>query len=292
MPHLHPVHWNLTAPFLYEHAVRRGEGDIGLGGSFVANTGRHTGRSPRDKYIVNEPGTKDTVDWGAINQPIDAGPVRQPARSGCSPICRGASCSCRTSTAAPIPNTGCRCGSSARAPGTACSRATCSSGRRSAELADFQPAFTILHAPDFRAIPELDGIRSETFIFVNFASRLVLIGGTRYAGEIKKSVFGYLNFVLPARDVLPMHCSANVGPKGDARDLFRPVRHRQDDLVGRRLAHADRRRRARLEPAGASSISRAAATPRSSICRRPPSRRSTRRSPASARCSKTSCSTR
>ena len=86
-----------------------------------------------------------------------------------------------------------------------------------AELADFQPAFTILHAPDFRAIPELDGVRSETFIFVNFASRLVLIGGTRYAGEIKKSVFGYLNFVLPTRDVLPMHCSANVGPKGDAR---------------------------------------------------------------------------
>ena len=121
---------------------------------------------------------------------------------------------------APTPNTGCRCGSSARTRGTACSRATCSSGLPLAELADFQPAFTILHAPDFRAIPELDGVRSETFIFVNFASRLVLIGGTRYAGEIKKSVFGYLNFVLPARDVLPMHCSANVGPKGDAAIFF------------------------------------------------------------------------
>ena len=89
-----------------------------------------------------------------------------------------------------------------------------------AELSDFRPAFTILHAPDFRAIPEIDGIRSETFILVNFASGLVLIGGTRYAGEIKKSVFGYLNFVLTARDVLPMHCSANVGPKGDAAIFF------------------------------------------------------------------------
>ncbi len=86
-----------------------------------------------------------------------------------------------------------------------------------AELPDFEPAFTILHAPDFRAIPELDGIRSETFILVNFATGFVLIGGTRYAGEIKKSMFGYLNFVLPTRDVLPMHCSANVGPKGDSR---------------------------------------------------------------------------
>ena len=88
------------------------------------------------------------------------------------------------------------------------------------ELAGFEPAFTILHAPKFLAIPELDRINSETFIFVNFAERLVLIGGTAYAGEIKKSVFGYLNFVLPARDVLPMHGSANVGPKGDCAIFF------------------------------------------------------------------------
>ena len=89
-----------------------------------------------------------------------------------------------------------------------------------AELADFEPAFTILHAPHFKSIPELDGIRSETFIFVNFAERLVLIGGTEYAGEIKKCVFGYLNFVLPTKDVLPMHCSANVGSKGDSAIFF------------------------------------------------------------------------
>ena len=70
MRHLGPVHWNLSTPFLYEHAVRRREGEIGLGGAFVVNTGKHTGRSPRDKYIVDEPGTHDTVDWGSVNQPI------------------------------------------------------------------------------------------------------------------------------------------------------------------------------------------------------------------------------
>ena len=71
MHHLGPVHWNLTAPFLYEHAVRRGEGELGYGGAFVANTGRHTGRSPRDKYIVSDAATKDAVAWGDINQPLD-----------------------------------------------------------------------------------------------------------------------------------------------------------------------------------------------------------------------------
>jgi phosphoenolpyruvate carboxykinase (ATP) len=219
MHHLHPVHWNLTAPFLYEHAVRRGEGDIGLGGSFVANTGRHTGRSPRDKYIVNEPGTKETVDWGSINQPID--PARfDSLHQRMLAYLQGRELFVQDLYAGADPEY--------RLPVRVVSPSAWHSlfARNMfirppvAELADFQPAFTILHAPDFRAIPELDGVRSETFILVNFASRLVLIGGTRYAGEIKKSVFGYLNFVLPARDVLPMHCSANVGPKGNAAIFF------------------------------------------------------------------------
>src|ERR1700688_3806140 len=219
MRHFGAVHWNLTAPHLYEYAVGRREGELGLGGSFVANTGRHTGRSPRDKYIVNEAGTKDTVWWGGINQPID--PERfdnlqqrmlaylqgkelfvQDLYAGADPEYR---LPVRVISDGAWPSLFSRNMFIRPAP---------------AELPDFEPAFTILHAPEFRAIPALDGIRSETFILVNFATGFVLIGGTRYAGEIKKSVFGYLNFVLPARDVLPMHCSANVGPKGDSAIFF------------------------------------------------------------------------
>src|SRR5579863_4045665 len=219
MRHLGPAHWNLQMPFLYEHAVRRREGEVGLGGAFVVNTGRHTGRSPRDKYIVDEPGTHDTVDWGSVNQKITpeqfAGLHQrvlaylqghelfvQDLYCGADPEYR---LPVRVVTPSPWHSLFAR-NMFIRPP--------------SAELPGFQPSFTILHAPHFKSIPELDGIRSETFIFVNFAERLVLIGGTEYAGEIKKCVFGYLNFVLPTRDVLPMHCSANVGPKGDSAIFF------------------------------------------------------------------------
>jgi phosphoenolpyruvate carboxykinase (ATP) len=219
MHHLGTVHWNLTAPYLYEHAVQRREGQLGLGGSFVVNTGRHTGRSPKDKYIVNEPGTKDTVWWGDINQPI--APERFTSlQQRMLAYLQGRELFVQDLYAGADPEY--------RLPVRVISDGAWHSlfSRNmfirppAAELLDFKPAFTILHAPEFRAIPELDGIRSETFILVNFATGFVLIGGTRYAGEIKKSVFGYLNFVLPARDVLPMHCSANVGPKGDCAIFF------------------------------------------------------------------------
>jgi phosphoenolpyruvate carboxykinase (ATP) len=219
MRHLGPVHWNLQMPFLYEHAVRRRQGEIGLGGAFVVNTGQHTGRSPRDKYTVDEPGTHDTVDWGSVNQPITPAQFAglhqrvlaylqgqelfaQDLYCGADPEYR---LPVRVVTPSPWHSLFAR-NMFIRPP--------------HAELADFRPAFTILHAPHFKSIPELDGIRSETFIFVNFAERVVLIGGTEYAGEIKKCVFGYLNFVLPTKDVLPMHCSANVGKDGDSAIFF------------------------------------------------------------------------
>src|SRR6185437_13317106 len=167
MHHLEPVHWNLSVPLLCEHAVRRREGELGAGGTFVANTGRHTGRSPKDKYIVDEPGTHGTVDWGGVNQAIAPAQFdslhqrmlaylqghelfAQDLYAGADPEYR-----------LPVREIG----PSAwhvlfarnmfiRPP--------------AAELEEFEPSFTILHAPEFRAIPERDGIRSETFIFVNF----------------------------------------------------------------------------------------------------------------------------
>jgi len=219
MRHFGPVHWNSSAPLLYEHAVRRREGEIGAGGSFVARTLPHTGRSPRDKYIVNEAGTKDNVWWGPINQPIEPEQFNSLHHRVLAYL-QGHELFVQDLYAGADPDY--------RLPVRVISPSAWHSlfARNmfirppAGELEGFEPAFTILHAPEFRAIPELDGIRSETFIFVNFAQRLVLIGGTRYAGEIKKSVFGYLNFVLPTRDVLPMHCSANVGPKGDCAIFF------------------------------------------------------------------------
>ena len=217
--HLGPVHWNLTAPFLYEHAVRRHEGEIGLGGSFVANTGRHTGRSPRDKYIVKDTETTDKVAWGDINQPLDPAQFES-LRQRMLAYLQGRELFVQDLYGGADPEY--------RLPVRVISDHAWHSlfarnmfiRPRQEELADFKPAFTILHAPKFRATPQLDGIRSETCILVDFTQRFVLIGGTRYAGEIKKSVFGYLNFVLPDRDVLPMHCSANVGPKGDCAIFF------------------------------------------------------------------------
>jgi phosphoenolpyruvate carboxykinase (ATP) len=219
MHHLGTVHWNQSAPILYEHAVRRGEGELALGGSFSVSTGAYTGRTPRDKYIVEEPGTKDTVWWGKINQPVSPEQFAslhdrmlaylqgrelfvQDLYAGADPTYR---LPVRVVTDGAWHSLFSR-NMFIRPPVD--------------ELAGFAPAFTILHAPKFLAIPERDGINSETFIFVNFAEQLVLIGGTAYAGEIKKSVFGYLNFVLPARGVLPMHASANVGPKGDCAIFF------------------------------------------------------------------------
>src|ERR1700726_4801751 len=219
MHHLGTVHWNQSAPVLYEHAVRRGEGELALGGSFSVSTGLFTGRTPRDKYIVEEPGTKDTVAWGKINQPVSPDQFAslhqrllaylqgrelfvQDLYAGTDPTYR---LPVRVVTDSAWHSLFSR-NMFVRPPVT--------------DLEEFEPAFTILHAPNFFAIPELDRINSETFIFVNFAERLVLIGGTSYAGEVKKCVFTYLNFMLPARDVLPMHASANVGPKGDCAIFF------------------------------------------------------------------------
>jgi phosphoenolpyruvate carboxykinase (ATP) len=217
--HLGEVHWNRSMPFLFERAVRRGEGEVAAGGGFVACTGAFTGRTPRDKFIVEEPGTRDTVWWGNVNQPLAPERFRslhqrmlaylqgrelfvQDLYAGADPAYR---LPVRVVTDSAWHSLFSR-NMFIRPPAE--------------ELHEFEPAFTILHAPNFFATAEADGIHSDTFILVNFAEGMVLIGGTAYAGEIKKSVFGYLNFVLPARGVLPMHASANVGPKGDAAIFF------------------------------------------------------------------------
>ena len=213
------VYSNLSVPELYEHAIRRHEGVIGEGGSFVARTGIHTGRSVRDKFIVDEPSSKDKIWWGPINRPVsEAIFARLHERmlgyfQGRDVFVQDVFCGAAPGYRLPVRL------ASESAWHTLFAR-NMFIRPSPADLRSFEPGFTILHAPNMQAMPDRDGLNSETFILVNFAQKVALIGGTSYAGEVKKSVFGLLNYLLPDQGVLPMHCSANVGKKGDAAIFF------------------------------------------------------------------------
>jgi len=210
------VHYNRATAPLVEDAVHRDEGLLAADGPFVAETGKFTGRSPADKFTVRDAETENNVWWGKVNKPmspaqfaelkhdfmqhlttIDALWV-QDLYGGSQPEHRVKvrvitefawhSLFIRTLLVRPELDT----------------------------LADFVPEFTIIDLPSFRADPERHGCRTETVIAVNFTEKLILIGGTRYAGEMKKSVFTLLNYLLPPKGVMPMHCSANIGPEGTA----------------------------------------------------------------------------
>jgi phosphoenolpyruvate carboxykinase (ATP) len=214
-----PVHWNLTAPALYEHALRHNEGQLASHGPLSVSTGEYTGRSPRDKFIVREPASEENVWWGPVNQPFDADRFDALHEKVAGYLSRqelfiqdlfvGADPEYRM----PLRVVG------QRAWHALFARTMFIRPDRE-QLEDVVPQFTILHAPAMEADPERDGTRTKTFIIVNFAKGVILVGGTEYAGEIKKSIFSIMNYLLPLRDVMPMHCSANVGPGGDAALFF------------------------------------------------------------------------
>ena len=218
LSNLRATHWNLTEGQLYEEAIRRGEGTIAAGGAFAVTTGEHTGRSPNDKFIVDHASYRGDVDWGKVNRPIAAEAFDilhqraaaylqgrevfvQDCYAGADPAFR---LPIRVITETAWHNLFAR-NMFIQPP--------------AAELAGFEPGFTIIQVPGLEARGAEDA-SIGTFVLVDFERRLVLIGGTWYAGEIKKSVFGILNFLLPAQGVLPMHCSANVGAGGDAAIFF------------------------------------------------------------------------
>ena len=210
---------NLATAELYEDAVRAGEGIIAAAGPLVVRTGRHTGRSPQDKFVVREPGTEAKVWWGAVNNPIEEdryGGLRarvlaylserdvyaQDCYIGAHPRHRR-SLRVYTETA------------------WASIFAENLFIRPSLDqLGDFSPNFTILNAPSFKADPERDGTRSETAILCHLGRNEIIIVGTEYAGEIKKSAFTVMNFLMPDEEVLPMHSSVNVGKDGDPVVFF------------------------------------------------------------------------
>lgn len=214
-----PVHWNLGPPELYEHATRRGEGIIVEGGAFCAVTSPHTGRSPNDKFIVREPASAADIWWGKVNQPLAAEPFERLKQAVLVHL--GAQeLFVRDLFAGADPNH--RFGVRFVTPNAWHALFVYNMFLRptASDLAAFAPAWTVLHAPEMHADPAAHGTQSGTFIAIHFGERMILIGGTRYAGELKKSIFTILNYLLPKRGVLPMHCSANLGRSGDVALFF------------------------------------------------------------------------
>ena len=214
------VHWNLIAPELFKDAARRNEGEFADMGPFVAITAPHTGRSPDDKFVVKETSSEKDINWGKINRPISPekyqlllADVRNYLNDATELFVEDLYCGAdpgyRLSVRYVSPN----------AWHMAFARNMFIRPERS-DLPTFDPNFTVLHAPEFRADPAKHGTRTATFIVLNLAERTILIGGTRYAGELKKAMFTVMNYLLPKQEVLSMHCSANVGKGGDTALFF------------------------------------------------------------------------
>ena len=218
--HAGRVFWNLPGSRLYEHAVRNEEGMVAHLGPLVVTTGEHTGRSPKDKFVVREPASEADIWWGNVNQEISQetfGRVRQrmmgylqgrdlyvfDGYAGADPRHR---LKVRIITENAWQNLFARNMFVRELSGD--------------RLREFEPDFVVIQAPGFKADPQWDGTRSSTFILLDLGSNTVLIGGSRYAGEIKKSIFSVMNYFLPKRGVLSMHCSANYGADKSDVALF------------------------------------------------------------------------
>ena len=212
------VRWNLSAAALYEEAVRRNEGQIAASGPLACRTGQHTGRSPNDKFVVREPSSEAEIAWGKVNRPIE--PAQFDALhadliaslagkelfvldcfAGADPAYR---LPVRVINEFAWHNLFCR---NLFIDDPAAAQAAA-------------PQFTIIDSPSFKADPKRHGSNSDVIIALNFARKLVLIAGSSYAGEMKKSIFSVLNYILPLQNVLSMHCSANIGAGGDTALFF------------------------------------------------------------------------
>jgi len=212
------IHWNLPDTVLVEHAIRNGEGALVQGGAFCAQTGVHTGRSPKDKHVVVDALTEHTVWWDG-NRKLSAANFQL--------LCDDMIAHARGKTLYAQDLYG-----GANAKYRIKTRVFTELAWHSLfirqllirpnvfELADFVPDLTIVDIPSFKADPQRHGVRSDTIIAIDFTKKIILIGNSSYAGEMKKSVFTTLNFYLPAQGVMPMHCSANVGKAGDVALFF------------------------------------------------------------------------
>lgn len=210
---------NLPVPLLIEIAILRREGNLSSTGAFSVKTGKFTGRSPDDKYIVDDEYTHNSVHWGKVNHSISEENFEKIFTrmkkyvEGKEFFIFDGFVGADNKTRLPIRVITDKAWHNLFATQIFI-RPT------SREIESHEPEFTLLSVNDFKAIPELEGTRTETFIIINFKKKIVLIGSTSYAGEIKKAMFSVMNYILPTKGIFPMHCSANVGKSGDSALFF------------------------------------------------------------------------
>jgi phosphoenolpyruvate carboxykinase (ATP) len=214
------VHVQLSVPQLVEKVLKRNEGVLTSTGAVCATTGTYTGRSPKDKYIVEESSSKDKIDWGTVNQPISEETFDRLYTKVINYLKDKDELFVFKGYAGADKNS--------QLPIQVINEYAWHNlfahqlfiRPTEDELLNHEAQFTVISAPDFKADPVVDGTKSETFIIVSFERRTVLIGGTEYAGEIKKSIFSIMNYLLPENNIFSMHCSANVGREGDVALFF------------------------------------------------------------------------
>jgi phosphoenolpyruvate carboxykinase (ATP) len=220
LTNLRRVYWNLPTPALYEESVFRSEGRLTHLGPLLVSTGKHTARAAADKFVVREQTTEDRVWWGQYNRPFTSENFSalltrlQGYLQGRDVFVQDCHAGADPEYSLPIRII------TQTAWHSLFARCMFLKIRNQDALKKHVPEFTVIAVPGFLASPLVDGTRTETFIVLNFRERLAVIGGTGYAGEIKKTIFTVLNFLLPLEGVLSMHCSANVGPEGDVAIFF------------------------------------------------------------------------
>lgn len=210
----------LSVPQLVEKVLNRNEGVLTSTGAVRATTGKYTGRSPKDKYIVEEASSKDKIDWGSVNQPI--------SEEAFNNLYNKVIAFLKEKNEVFVFKGFAGADKKHRMPIQVINEYAWHNlfahqlfiRPAEDELINHESEFTVISAPNFKADPAVDGTKSETFIIVSFERRIVLIGGTEYAGEMKKSIFSVMNYMLPENGILPMHCSANVGREGDVALFF------------------------------------------------------------------------
>src|SRR5215469_2131551 len=212
------VHWNLTEAPLYEHALTNREGHLVEGGALCAETGIHTGRSPKDKFIVCDEQTEKTIWWEKNGKLTPA--QFDLLHKDFLAHAKGRQLYVQDLYGGADPNYRIKARVFTELAWHSLFIRTLLIRPDQSELEDFVPELTVIDLPSFKADPKRHGVRSDTVIAIDFSKKIILIGNSSYAGEMKKSVFTTLNFYLPAQGVMPMHCSANVGRDGDVALFF------------------------------------------------------------------------